>query len=88
MKKLVDVINRLKTTLLVMDTRHADCMAITRTDIVEMLELLNASEPVEPILDIRHGKSMWRCGSCATALQPNQMNARFCFNCGKAVKWE
>jgi hypothetical protein len=50
--------------------------------------LKKAQEPVEPTLDIRHGKSMWRCGSCSTALQPNQMHAKFCFNCGQAVKWE
>lgn len=50
-------------------------------------ELLEAQEPREPTLDIRRGKSMWRCGSCSTALQPNQMNAKFCFNCGQAVKW-
>lgn len=46
------------------------------------------AQAVEPILDIRHGKSMWRCGLCSTALQPNQMHAKFCFNCGKAVKWK
>ena len=54
----------------------------------DALALLKAQEPMEPTLDIRHGKSMWRCGSCSTALQPNQMHAKFCFNCGKAVKWE
>ena len=53
----------------------------------DALALLEAQEPVEPTLDIRHGKSMWRCGSCSTALQPNQMHAKFCFNCGRAVKW-
>jgi len=51
-------------------------------------DALKAQEPVKPTIDIRHGKSMWRCGSCTTALQPNQMHAKFCFNCGKAVKWE
>ena len=51
-------------------------------------DALKAQEPVKPIIDIRHGKSMWRCGSCATALQPNQIYTKFCFNCGKAVKWE
>lgn len=50
--------------------------------------LMKAQEPVKPTFDIRHGKSMWRCGSCSTALQPNQMHAKFCFNCGRAVKWE
>ena len=54
----------------------------------DALALLKAQEPMEPTLDIRHGKSMWRCGSCSTALQPNQMHAKFCFNCGQAVKWE
>ena len=54
----------------------------------DALALLKAQEPVEPTIDIRHGKSMWRCGSCSTALQPNQMHAKFCFNCGKAVRWE
>ena len=54
----------------------------------DALALLKAQEPVKPTIDIRHGKSMWRCGSCSTALQPNQMHAKFCFNCGKAVKWE
>lgn len=52
------------------------------------IALLRAQEPVKPIIDIRHGKAMWRCGSCSTALQPNQMHAKFCFNCGRAVKWE
>lgn len=55
---------------------------------VRAMRLLKAQEPVKPIIDIRHGKSMWRCGSCATALQPNQIHTKFCFNCGKAVKWE
>ena len=53
----------------------------------DAIALLKAQEPVKPTLDIRHGKSMWRCGSCSTALQPNQMHAKFCFNCGQAVKW-
>ena len=53
-----------------------------------VLTLLKVQEPVEPTLDIRHGKSMWRCGSCSTALQPNQMHAKFCFNCGQEVKWK
>lgn len=43
----------------------------------DALFLLKSQEPVEPTLDIKHGKSMWRCGSCSTALQPNQMHANF-----------
>lgn len=65
--------------------REPDCMEHLKRDIIA---LLKAQEPVEPILDIRHGKSMWRCGSCSTALQPNQIHTKFCFNCGRAVKWD
>ena len=74
----------------------ADMRGLCRNDVLcDAMAKINAlpsvsavQEPVKPTLDIRHGKSMWRCGSCSTALQPNQMNAKFCFNCGKAVKWE
>lgn len=51
------------------------------------IDALEAQEPMKPTIDIRHGKSMWRCGSCATALQPNQIHTKFCFNCGRAVQW-
>lgn len=67
------------------DGESFECEEQLRKD---ALALLKAQEPVKPTIDIRHGKSMWRCGSCATALQPNQMHAKFCFNCGKAVKWD
>ena len=60
MKKLVDVINRLKTTLLVMDMRHADCIALTRTDIVEMLVLLKAQEPrVMTLEEVKQERICW-----------------------------
>ena len=67
------------------DSIDLRCRAQLRDDVMALLE---TQEPVEPTLDIRHGKSMWRCGSCSTALQPNQMHAKFCFNCGRAVKWK
>lgn len=63
---------------------NANCL---NAAIKDALALMKAQEPVEPTLDIRYGKSMWRCGSCSTALQPNQMNAKFCFNCGRMVMW-
>lgn len=67
-------------------TESGTCKSMVEI-LADALALLKAQEPVEPTLDIRHGKSMWRCGSCSTALQPNQMNAKFCFNCGMEVKW-
>ena len=66
-----------------------DCLLEHYNKVKDELDAMKkAQEPVEPTLDIRHGKSMWRCGSCLAALQPNQMHAKFCFNCGRAVKWE
>ena len=65
-------------------TKLIECEAACQ----QAIKMLDAQTPVEPTLDIRHGKSMWRCGSCSTALQPNQIHTKFCFNCGQAVKWE
>lgn len=77
-----DVIRHLQREYDAIDLR---CRANLRNDLID---LLKEQEPAKPTLDIRHGKSMWRCGSCSTALQPNQIHAKFCFNCGQAVKWE
>ena len=44
MKKLGDVIRRIAIMLTVMDEMHRDGVLVTRTDLVEMLELLKAQE--------------------------------------------
>ena len=52
----------------------------------DILELLKKQQPVEPK---RYGVS-WFCGSCGTKLvMPHYRNeSKFCWRCGKAVKWE
>lgn len=69
MKKPEDVINQLKTALLVMDTRHADCIAMTRTDVVGLLEILKAQ-------DGPRVHSHWKC----TDAYPHWL---YCVNCYK-----
>lgn len=65
---------------------------ITVTDVIA---LLKAQEPVAPIFDY-DGRDVWLCGNChRTIFHPtrtdedeNEKNyRRFCFHCGRAVKW-
>ena len=51
------------------------------------LALLKAQEPVEPERAHSGGGSTWWnvCGSCKTAINPND---KFCHECGRAVKWD
>ena len=50
-------------------------------------ELLKEKEPVKP--EREHsgsGVTWWNvCGSCRTAINPND---KYCHECGKAVKWD
>lgn len=31
---------------------------------------------------------VWTCGICGMDLQPNNRAAKYCYNCGQAVKWD
>jgi hypothetical protein len=31
---------------------------------------------------------IWTCGACGSDLYPNNAKAKYCSNCGQAVKWE
>ena len=59
------------------------CMEELLTD---ALSLLKEQEPVEPERAHSGGGSTWWnvCGSCKTAINPND---KFCHECGRAVKW-
>lgn len=70
-----------------------DCEGILHRD---ALALLKAQEPVKPIFDY-DGNDVWRCGNChCNIFHPSRTDAdeneknyrRFCFHCGRAVKWE
>lgn len=41
-------------------------------------------QPVEPILDKRSANPFHRCGYCN---EPLENFDKYCWNCGKAVKW-
>ena len=55
--------------------------------VYDALALLKAQEPVEPERAHSGGGSTWWnvCGSCKTAINPND---KFCHECGRAVKWD
>lgn len=60
------------------------CETIMQRD---ALALLKTQEPVEPERAHSGGGSTWWnvCGSCKTAINPND---KFCHECGRAVKWD
>lgn len=64
--------------------------------VADALALLKEQEPVEPIFDY-DGRDVWRCGNChrnifhptRTDEDENEKNyRRFCFHCGREVKWK
>lgn len=59
----------------------------------DALALLEAQEPVKPVVDI----DTWKCGNCGHALEHQQLlgdnvllheQYNYCPECGRAVKWE
>ncbi len=55
----------------------------------DALALLKAQEPVEPVHEDERDISPLRCGNCgAFVLITNGYKAKYCFECGRAVKWE
>ena len=62
-----------------------------RKDIVgDALALLKEQEAVTRTSRINaNGFSIvWTCGVCGADLHPNNAKAKYCSNCGRAVKWE
>ena len=52
-------------------------------------ELLKKQEPVAPQKHYsKNADLLYACGKCRNDLKPNNRNARFCWFCGQAVKWE
>lgn len=72
-----------------------ECGEATSKAIQELQAKLKAQEPVKPFLDY-DGNDVWRCGNChRNIFHPSHTDAdedeknyrRFCFHCGRAVKW-
>lgn len=60
-------------------------------------DLLEKVEPVEPEYGTESGRPVYKCGACGDVIycisqySPAEMakdHAKFCHNCGKAVKWD
>jgi hypothetical protein len=67
-----------------------DCFRRLKED---ALALLQAQEPVEPVMDI----DTWKCGKCGHTLEHQELlgdnvlfheQYNYCPECGRAVKWE
>lgn len=61
----------------------------------DALTLLKERQPMEPQMDY-DGRDVWRCGCCgATLFHPSNTQAdedeknyrKYCFHCGRNVKW-
>ena len=51
----------------------------------ELIELLKAQDPIEPIQDMVGDALLWVCGKCGHDIRNSDW---YCANCGKKVKWE
>lgn len=55
----------------------------------DALALLKTREPVKPIMhyvpDGKRSSAAWQCGNCLIDIG---YGANYCYNCGRAVKWE
>lgn len=60
------------------------------------ISAMKAQEPIAPVFDY-DGRDVWRCGNCHTNIfHPSHTDAdedsknyhRFCFHCGRPVKWD
>ena len=59
----------------------------------DAIALLKEKEPVEPIYDVLHGA--YHCGNCKRRIilveskeDRGRLENKYCFHCGRSVKWE
>lgn len=96
-EKVFDAIRNCITEPKCKDCPWEDCENVghKRVDVpvtlmLDTLNLLKEQEPVEPIkskLSFTHGfmLEIWDCGCCGNQLRSF---AKYCDQCGQAVKWE
>ena len=62
---------------------------LVKLDILrDALALLKAQEPVKPIPGLwDRDIQLYKCGACGGEIGAGGI-AKYCFHCGKAVKWE
>lgn len=54
----------------------------------DALSIIKAQEPVMRTARMGRNYITWTCGNCGSSLAPNNVKAKFCSNCGRAVKWD
>ena len=56
----------------------------------QVLALLKEQEAVKRTsrTGINGFSIIWTCGACGSDLYPNNAKAKYCSNCGQAVKWD
>lgn len=59
---------------------------ISKKDLKKALELLKKQEPIEPLFNEHHVyvSDSFMCGACHHFIK---FHARYCEDCGRAVKW-
>ena len=68
------------------DTKWNDCVPVCV--LRGAYELLKEQEPVAPQKHYNQKADLlYACGKCRNDLKPNNRNAKFCWFCGRAVKW-
>ena len=68
------------------DTEWSDCVPVWM--LRGAYELLKEQEPIAPQKHYnKKADLLYMCGKCHNDLKPNNRNAKFCWFCGQAVKW-
>lgn len=57
--------------------------------VLDIIASMKAQEPVKPIMhyvpDGKRSSAAWQCGNCLIDIG---YGANYCYNCGRAVKWD
>ena len=79
MEKVINVLSKYK--------KHAFGYNDEKVTVEEIIAMLKAQEPVEPVRRRRHGQIGYSCfcGMCGYGIGRNE---KYCALCGKAAKWE
>ena len=65
------------------------CFHFPEKLIDDIVSLLKAQKPVKPIDETCWDNTMGRCGHCKAPLPKLEgLKSKFCWMCGRAVKWE
>ena len=83
-----DTIERIERAL---KLTHKESITVTiqRLTAERAVSMLKEQEPVVPQKHYNNKADLlYACGKCRNDLKPNNRNAKFCWFCGRAVKWD